>query len=87
MDDDIETKKAKGVKKKMCNKTQTYVFENYKDSLFKNKTLLLSQKKIKSNHHNVYMEKVNKIALHSNDNKILQTFDRVTTYPYRTNAF
>ena len=63
------------------------MFENYKDSLFKNKTILLSQKKIKSNHHNVYMEKVNKIALNSNDNKILQTFDRVTTYPYRTNAF
>ena len=32
-------------------------------------------------------EKVNKIALNSSDNKRLQTFDRVTTYPYGTNAF
>ena len=33
----------------------------------------------------MYTEEVNKIALSSNDNKRLQTFDRVTTYPYRTN--
>ena len=32
-------------------------------------------------------EEVNKIALSSNDDKRLQTFDRVTTYPYETNAF
>ena len=31
-------------------------------------------------------EEVNKIALNSNDNKRLQTFDRITTYPYGTNA-
>ena len=29
----------------------------------------------------------NKIALNSNDDKRLQTFDRVTTCPYGTNAF
>ena len=34
----------------------------------------------------MYTEEVNKIALNSND-KRLQTFDRVTTYPYGTNAF
>ena len=34
----------------------------------------------------MYTEKVNKIALNSNDDKILQTFDRVTTYLYGTNA-
>ena len=28
-----------------------------------------------------------KIALSSNDDKRLQTFDKITTYPYRTNAF
>ena len=38
-------------------------------------------------HHNVYTEEVNKIALNSNDDKRLQTFDRVTTYPYGANAF
>ena len=35
----------------------------------------------------MYTEEVNKIALNSNDDKRLQTFDRVTTYPYETNAF
>ena len=51
------------------------------------KTILKSQQRFKSNNHDVYTEEVNKIALSSNDNKRLQTFDRVTTYPYRTNAF
>ena len=35
----------------------------------------------------MYTEEVNKIALSSNDDKRLQTFDRVTTYSYGTNAF
>ena len=35
----------------------------------------------------MYTEEVNKIALNSHDDKRLQTFDRVTTYPYGTNAF
>ena len=43
--------------------------------------------KIKSDLHNVYTEEVNKIALNSSDNKRLQTFDGITTYPYGTNAF
>ena len=63
------------------------MFENYKDSLFNNKTIMRSQLRFKSDHHNVYTEEVNKIALNSNDDKRLQTFDRVTTYPYGTNAF
>ena len=63
------------------------MFENYKDSFFNNKTIMRSQLRFKSDHHNVYTEEVNKIALNSNDNKRLQTFDRITTYPYGTNAF
>ena len=63
------------------------MFENYKDSLFNNKTILKSQLRFKSDHHNVYTEEVNKIALNSNDGKRLQAFDRVTTYPYGTNVF
>ena len=33
------------------------------------------------------MEEVNKIVLSSNDDKRIQTFNKVTTYPYGTNAF
>ena len=63
------------------------MFENYKDSLFNDKIILKWQLRFKSNHHDIYREEVNKIALSSNDDKRLQTFDRVTTYPYGTNAF
>ena len=42
---------------------------------------------IKSDHHKVYTEEVNKIVLSSDDDKRLQTFSRVTTYPYGTNVF
>ena len=34
----------------------------------------------------MYTEEVNNIVLNSNNDKRLQTFDRVTTYPYGTNA-
>ena len=34
-----------------------------------------------------YTEEVNKIALSSNDDKRIQTFDGTETYPYGTNAF
>ena len=63
------------------------MFENYNYSLFNNKTILKSQLRFKSDHHDVYREEVNKIALSSNDDERLQTFDGVTTYPYGTNAF
>ena len=35
----------------------------------------------------MYTEGVNKIELSSDDDKRLQTFDRITTYPQGTNAF
>ena len=40
------------------------MFENYKDSLFNNKTIMRSQLRFKSDHHNVYTEEVNEIKLH-----------------------
>ena len=85
MDDDSEKKKAKGTKK--CIIKRRIMFENYKDSLFSNNTILRSQLRFKSDLHNVYTEEVNKIALNSNDDKRLQTLDRVTTYLYGANAF
>ena len=63
------------------------MFENYKDSLFNDKIILRSQQRFRSNHHRVYTEEVNKIALSSNDNKRIQTYDKITSYPYGTNIF
>ena len=83
--DGSEHKKAKGTKKCVVKKELT--FENYKEALFNNKTIIKSQTRFRSDHCNVYMEEINKIALSSNDDKRLQTFDGITTYPISTNAF
>ena len=66
---------------------QKLMFENFKDCLFNNKTIYRSLERFKSYKHDVYTEEVNKIALSSSDNKRLQTSDKITTYPYGTNAF
>ena len=63
------------------------MFENYKDCLFNDTAILRSQQRFKSNYHEVYTEEVNNVALSSNDNKRLQTFDRITTYRQGTNTF
>ena len=80
MDDDSKHKKAKGLK--MCVIKRGLMVKNYKDCLFNNKTILKSQERFKSDCHNVYTEQMNKIALGSNDDKRLQTFDKITIYPY-----
>ena len=72
MDDDKDNKKTKRIKR--CVLKRRLMFENYKDLLFNNKTKMQSQLRFKSDHHNVYTEEVNKIALNSNDNKRQQTF-------------
>ena len=46
-----------------------------------------SQLRFKSDLHEVYTKEVNKVALRNTDNERSQTFDGVTTYSYRTNAF
>ena len=85
LDDDTEHKKAKGTKK--CIVKAELMFKNYKDSLFNDKVIIRSQQRFRSDHHRVYTEEVNKIALSSNDDKRIQTFDKVSTFPYGTNAF
>ena len=55
--------------------------------MLNNKNICRSQQRFKSYNHNVYTEDINKITLISNDDKRLQTFDRITTCPYGTNVF
>ena len=85
MEDSSEHKKAEGTKKGVIN--NELKLKDYKDSLFNNEIILKSQQRFKSDHHRVYTEEVNKIALSSNDDKRIKTFDRVTTYPYGINTF
>ena len=63
------------------------MFNDYKDCLFKNEIILRLQQRFKSEPYCVYTEEVNKIALRSNDDKRLQNFDRIRTYPYGINTF
>ena len=43
-----------------------------------NQIVLKSQRRFKNERHYLYTEEINKIALSSNDDKRLQTFDRIT---------
>ena len=72
---------------KKCVIKQKTMFQNLKDCLFNNKNVYRSQERFKSQNHDVYTEEVYKIALSNNDDKRLQTFDGITTYPYGTNVF
>ena len=68
----------------MCKKILK--FNYYKDCLLNNEIILKSQQRFKSETHNVYTEEINKIALSSNDDKRLPTFDGIKSYPYGTSA-
>ena len=61
--------------------------KNYENCQLDKKIIPKSQQRFKSDYHEVYTEEVNKIAPSSNDDKRLQMFDKITTYPYGTNAF
>ena len=79
MDDGTKYKKAKGTKK--CVLKRELMFLNYKDCQSNEKTILQLQQRFKSDCHNVYTEQSNKVALSSNDDARLQTFEKIKTYP------
>ena len=78
-DYDDNVKKSKETKK--CVIKPRLKFNNYKDCLLNNKITLESQQWFKSEAHYVCNDEINKIVLGNNDDKRLQTFDRITTYP------
>ena len=84
IDDGKSDKKAKGTKKIVIK--QRLKFNDYKNCLINNEIILKLQQRFKSEAHNVYTEEINKIALSSNDDKRLQTFDRITSYPHGASA-
>ena len=85
LDNDTEMNKAKDTKK--CIVNRELMFGNYVDALFNDEVIIRLQQRFRSDHHRVYTEQVNKIALSSNDDKRIQTFDKVTTFPYGANVF
>ena len=50
--------------------------------LFNSVKVTRSQFTFRSRFHEIYTEKINKIALSSNDDKRIQCNDKIATYPY-----
>ena len=67
IDDGKEDKKAKGTKK--CVIKKMIKFNDYKKCLLNDEIILKSQQRFISNKHDVYTEKINKIALSNNADK------------------
>ena len=59
--------------------------KNHEEFIINNKSILKTQQRFKSEMHNVFTEEINKIALSSNDNKIMQSIDLIETHAYGTN--
>ena len=84
---DYDCSKEKVKETKKCAIKKIIKFNNYKNCLFYNEIRLKSQQIFKSEANNIYTEEINKIAVSSKDDKQLQTFGRLTTYPFEKNAF
>ena len=57
-------------------------FEDYKECVMSKKTQYKSQLMFRSRKHEVYTQRVNKIALSSNDDKRLQSYDGVNSFAH-----
>ena len=75
----IINKKAKGIKK--CVMKNKITFNDSVNVPFSGINLLRSQYSFRSRFHEIYTEKINKIALSSNDDKRTQSIDKITRYP------
>ena len=71
---DNVSRKEKAKRTKKCVIKRILKFNDYDNCLFKNEIMLKSQQRSKSEAHNVYTEKVNKIALISNGDRRLKKF-------------
>ena len=77
MDKGKESKKCKGIKKRVVEKSITH--EDYKNCLLTGKEQLRKMNIIRSYDHEVYTEEVNKVALSAEDDKRYITDDGIHT--------
>ena len=71
----------------IVNKKAKGTFDHYKDTLFNNKQKIVSPQRFRREKQTVNTEEVNKTALSNEDDKRLQKFDGITTYPIGRNAY
>ena len=77
----VKERKLKFGKYKNClEATHRQSQKNYKKFIRKNKVILKAKQRFKSEKHNVFTEEINKMALSSNDDKRIQSFDLIETY-------
>ena len=79
-DDGKEDKNAKGTRKYVIKRM--IKFDDYKKCLLNGEVILKSQQRFISKKHDVYTENINKIVLSNNDDKIIVSSDKITSYPY-----
>ena len=81
LEDEILTKKCKGIKKNVVKKKLDY--EDYVDCLFLGKKQMRSMKIIRSEKHDIYSKEVNKVALSNEDDKREVMFEKFNTMALR----
>ena len=57
--------------------------EDHKEFVKSNKLMLKTQRTFRSKKHNIFNEKINKIALSSNGDKRIQSIDSIDTYAHK----
>ena len=58
--------------------------EDHEELIKNNKLILKRQQRFRIEKHNVFTKDINKIALSSNDDKIIQSINSVETFAYGT---
>ena len=76
----VDYKKCKGVKKTVVKNAITH--EDYKDCLFTRREQSRTMNVIRSYHHEIYTEEINKIALSADDDKRVIQQDGIHTLAY-----
>ena len=80
LDNNHEVKKGKSTTK--CVIENQLTFKDYINTLFNKVPMIKSQFGFRSRNHEIYTEKINKIALSSNDNKRIQDDNGINSYPH-----
>ena len=73
-------KKCKGVKKNVVKNSITH--NDYRECLFTKREQSRKMNVIRSHHHDIYTEEVNKIALSASDDKRVIMDDGISTLAY-----
>ena len=72
---------APQIEKKINHLKKNHI-DSPKEFTRNNKLRLKTQQRFKSERYNVFAEEINKVALSSDDDKRIQSFDAIETYAY-----